>query len=302
MKKLLAIGVALAMAPASARAAAIYSTPGVPYKQDFNGLPTDAPHNGNLETVYADGWRDDVDPATTPEDDISIPGWYLYHPHWNPAFTAGEGGFNEHQRLRMGDGSSATGAFWLWGADASDPEKALGSLATDHLANPATGTSAAEHMFIALRITNNTNRRLDLLKVRFAGEQWRDGAVDPNFIDSISLQIVQPGAGGQIGVDNWFTRPVVPSVPFNAPVFGAVDAKVNGNGVGRRIISHTFGVNWLPGQDLWIRWADANGDGRDDGLAIDDVEVIAVPEPGMVWLSLAFAGAGLGFRRKRSRR
>ena len=63
------------------------------------------------------------------------------------------------------------------------------------------------------------------------------------------------------------------------------------------------GLNWQPGEDLWVRWADINDAGNDHGLAIDDVtfSAEAIPEPAtitMAGLALAavLAGAAGGRR------
>ena len=104
----------LAVGPA--KAAVMYTTPGSTYSQNFDTLPN-APTNTNLQLVSGSNpgpvkkWIDDS--ATPPGSDFSIVGWYLYHPQTQ----ASEGGTNEHQRVRLGDGSAIPGRF---GASARD--------------------------------------------------------------------------------------------------------------------------------------------------------------------------------------
>lgn len=270
------------------------------YFQSFDSLPTDAPNNGNLEEVYADGWQDDVNPALTPEDDISIPGWYLYHPQWTSGFTGGEGGFNEHQRLRMGDGRSNTGSFWLYGnGGASDAEKALGIQPSDNLANPAQSTSSAEFMYIGLRLTNNTSATIRRLNLTFVMEQWHDGVANPNEPDSLRVQVLSI-PGGIVTPDNWFTLSNQPAIgAAGARIIGTVNTVIDGNGDGRRVVSlNTGNLVWDRNQDLWFRWGMENGIGQDDGLAIDNVSISVVPEPSGVVL----AGLGIPIAMSMARR
>src|SRR5438046_2850742 len=112
MKRYLTGAVALvvgAMPIASALGAISYSTTGSTYSENFNSLPTDPPVNASLQGTgtgkYTNGWQDDT--TTVAGDHISIPGVYLYY----PTTTATEGGTNQHQRFREGNGQN-TGSFW----------------------------------------------------------------------------------------------------------------------------------------------------------------------------------------------
>jgi hypothetical protein len=67
--------------PATVKASVPYTTVGDLYTQSFNSFPTNVTSNAALEpTPYTSGWQDDVDPAASPQTDISIPGWHLFHP------------------------------------------------------------------------------------------------------------------------------------------------------------------------------------------------------------------------------
>jgi hypothetical protein len=146
----------------SAWGAISYTTSGATITENFDGLPTDAPNNGNLESVYTDGWRDDTNTTAT---SIGIQGWYLFH----PISPANENGFNGNQRFRMGVGQN-TGAFWGFASGgASDAEKALGSIGATTVA----GNGA--NMYIGMQLTNNTGQTLTSFTVTYDGEQYRDG-------------------------------------------------------------------------------------------------------------------------------
>ena len=83
-------------------------------------------HFPGLDDGNADdgGWRDD----TTQGVNASVPGWYLDH-RLDPSGT--EDGFNGHQRFRAGPGEN-TGAFYSFGTNTSDTDRALGNIASTH--------------------------------------------------------------------------------------------------------------------------------------------------------------------------
>lgn len=258
-----------------------YLTPGSTYTQDFTDLPDNTVSSGNIETTvglpagrvaYIDGWQDDVDASLTPENDLSLIGWYLFHP-LSPA--EGGNGFNDHQRIRFGTGASNTGSFYGFSTGGpTDDEKALGGV------NSNTLSAVGESMFIALRLVNNTGVTLNEFSLNYNGEQWRDGVASPANPETLSFAystVVTPqswtaGAG--------YTA--VPELDFTAPV-NAGDAGVNGNVAGRvnGIAKTVTGISWAPGTELWLRWRDVNVGGNDDGLAIDDLTFsAAIGTPG----------------------
>jgi hypothetical protein len=272
------------------QAAVSYTTPGAVYVQDFNGLPTNAPGNANIQSgtvtppteLYEDGWQDDVDASLSPEDDVSIRGWNLYH---SVDLGAGDGGVNGNQRLRFGPGNTSTGSFYAFAAGTSvtspgNSEKALGFLPS----NALTGTPPAmpdptvnnDHiLFMALRVTNDTGQTLTEFTLSYDGEQWRDGGSATPAAQSIDFSYkINPTNIHQIAgfVD-------VPQLTFTSPVFANTGggAAVDGNGVGKTSIPAftVTGLDWQPGQDLWLRWGDANNSGNDHGLAIDNVNFSA---------------------------
>lgn len=270
--------------------AIVYSAPGSLYSENFDSLPTQTTNNAALQpSPYVQGWMDDT---TTDLGHVSVPGWYLYH----PLMPAGaEIGFNGHQRLRIGFGQN-TGGFWGFGSDASDPEKALGSIGSTTVATNDTS------MYLALRLTNMTGAPLDSFTLVYDGEQWRDGeSTNPETL-SFDYSLGATTA-------NWFD-PATPFIPitalnFSSPSFtgtGNSGSSVNGNLEGRvpDISATVSGISWVPGTDLWLRWGDVQLSGglADDGLGIDTVRFVAVPEPASLWLAGLGAIAAFSQRRR----
>jgi hypothetical protein len=235
------------------------------YSQNFDGLPTTYANNGKVGDS-PDGWIDDT--ASPGANQFSIPGWYLYFPT-----STGEGGANGHQRFRFGNGRN-TGAFWGFGSSAADPEKALGSIGATTVSPNGT------EMYTALRLTNNTGVAQTSFTVSYDGEQWRDGnASTPETLRfDYALGATLSGMGAWNDPATAFTS--VPALNFTSPVFsGTTDSgtAVDGNTAGKvaGITGSVFNINWLPGQDLWLRWADPQlASFDDDGLAIDNVSFV----------------------------
>jgi len=275
-----------------ASAGIAYSTPGSTYSENFNGLPADIPGNdANIQANanYADGWQDDVVFTTSPEKDISVPGWHVWHPLAPTTGTPPENGFNDHQRLRNGPGAN-TGAFWLFGNAANNTEKALGSIGSTTVAGNNTS------MLIGLQLVNNTGQTLDSFTLTYAGEEWRDGqATTP---ETLIFEYSLNSTDATWNTTGTYTG--VAALNFTSPVAGGTGTSgtaVDGNVAGRvpNITATVTGLNWAAGSELWLRWSDPQVPSlADDGLAIDDVvfsaTAAAVPEAG----SFLFAGLVAG--------
>lgn len=268
-----------------------YSTPGSTYSQDFNSLPVNTPSSASIEGTYTSGWVDDS--TTIAGTQVSLPGWYLWHP-LDPG--AAENGSNSHQRLRFGTGNSSTGAFYGFATGgATDSEKAFGSLASNTLAGAGAG------MYFGLRLNNNTGLTLNSVTITYDGEQWRDGGAATPVAQSLSF-MYSTTATAMSDSDALFTT--VPSLNFTSPVFANTGsgAAVNGNvaGLVAGITATITGITWAPGTDLWLRWEDINDTGNDHGLAIDNFNfsAIAVPEPSSIALA-GFGAAALLISRRR---
>ena len=195
----------------------------------------------------------------------TLPGWFLYR---QPAPGV------DITTYAAGTGSSATGSFYSFGASGST-ERALGGVGSGgtYFGSPATGAVAG---WMAVGLVNGTGQTLTQFSVSFAGEQWRDGGAG----DTQTMRFEYGWGSSFTSVSSW----TAPGGTFDwaSPVVSGTAGAVDGNTTGRvngrgGLIS---GVNWAPGDTLWLRWVETNDPGNDHGLAIDDFSFLAmVPEP-----------------------
>jgi MYXO-CTERM domain-containing protein len=181
------------------------------------------------------------------------------------------------------NGSGNTGGVYSDGVSASAADRSLGALASNAL-TPAFG----------LVLVNTEAHSQDSITITFTGEQWRlanNGAV------ANTLTFAYGFGGGSITSSNFLSSAGMTSDARGNVVSGVATASPF-NVYSSTSISFTIsGVNWTPGQELYIRWQLPKMSGAGANLAIDDFSLTAVPAPGAMAL-LGVAGL-LGSRRRR---
>ncbi|MEX2215600.1 MAG: PEP-CTERM sorting domain-containing protein [Phycisphaeraceae bacterium] len=184
--------------------------------------------------------------------------------------------------------------------------QSLGIAGTNAVGDRALGaqnTDGAVVRHLGVQLVNNTGSTLTQFSLSYAGEQWRAVVGEGQDKLDFSYQVFTAGAGslGAAGYTNADT------LDFLAPIFSVGGSTpLDGNApANRALLGDTiFGLNWAPGEELWLRWSDSNpGTGaasRRSAMAVDDVSVSAnfVPEPATATLGL-LGLAGLMGRRRR---
>lgn len=263
------LGLGLSLA-ATLQAQVPYTQAGQAYSQDFNSLATSG--SGNA-------WVNDT----------TLPGWNLFRVTSNADSTP-----VALPTYNAGTGSGNGGGFYSFGSSGST-ERALGGLGsgtayfgggTGSAALPAGATVG----WIALGLRNETGITFGGFTLGFDGEQWRDGGAAVPNAQSMGFEY---GFGTSFGEVATWTDPGA-AFHVTSPVFQNTSngAAVDGNAAGRTpgLGGTVSGLEWSPGETLWLRWAERNETGSDHGLAIDNLAFSTVPEPEEY---AAFAGAGL---------
>lgn len=177
-----------------------------------------------------------------------------------------ETGTNANTLYRVGTGTSTSGDTYSYGASGNS-ERAWGGL----------NSSSLDSVIIGARYTNNTGSTIGSLTITYTGEQWRkvSGRLTPDsvsFYYSLNAGSLSFNSGTWVG--NTALNFITPAVNYGSGVTaGSLDGNVAAN---RQTISVTItGLSITNGQSIWLAWVDRDVFGTDDGLAIDDVRVVA---------------------------
>jgi endonuclease/exonuclease/phosphatase family metal-dependent hydrolase len=218
---------------ACAPAVAQVSISGGAYSQNFNSLAISGTSN----------------PWT---DNSTLPGWYLSKTAGGAAVTT----------YRADAGTSIAGAIYSYGSGSST-ERALGSIASVTPGNLAFG----------VRFTNDTPGTITNLLVTYTGEQWRNGGNDDVNALAFSYRIGSSLTNSDAANANAWTS--FPALTFNSPTISTNASALDGNVSSNRQVftGVSLTVSIAPGQEMFLRWFDANDLGNDYGLAVDDLTV-----------------------------
>ncbi|MBN8457963.1 MAG: PEP-CTERM sorting domain-containing protein [Verrucomicrobia bacterium] len=191
-----------------------------------------------------------------------------------------ETGSSANTTYTAGTGSGNAGDTYSFGPSGSS-DRALGGLQSGSVV-PTFGAS----------FTNNVGASTIDITITYTGEQWRLGATGRE--DRLDFEYSANATSLTTGTWTSYN-----SLDFVAPVTSGTTGALNGNTSPNRttgITATITGLSVTVGGTFWIRWKDFNATGADDGLAVDDFSITAVPET-----SAALLGAlgVLGMLRRR---
>ncbi|MES2374439.1 MAG: T9SS type A sorting domain-containing protein [Bacteroidota bacterium] len=220
---------------------AAYTVPGNLYNQNFDGLP-------NSGTFALTG-KGPFNLANNPISGAGLTGWQLLM----------SAGTNANAGFAMGTGSSTGNGVYSLGA-AGSVERALGSLSS------STGIYAFGMVFI-----NQTGGILNSFTLSFTAEQWRKGGSGNKNTWAFHYKTGPISHIDQTGLQD------EPNLNFSSINTTTTAASLNGNlPENRQTISYTVnGITWKPGEQLLLRWDDADETGSDDMVAIDNLSFSA---------------------------
>ena len=173
-----------------------------------------------------------------------------------------------------GSGASANGRLYSYGLPASS-ERALGANAT---ANTTVG--------FGTWFVNTSSDTFGSVTLSFDREIWRTQAVATDQ----SLAFSYGFASGGIGTGNFITNGLMTayaalnatSPSFYASLYAGVSGFTDPSTNMVPVSATITGLNWAPGDSLFIRWNDTLDVGSNAGIAIDNLDMkttVVVPEP-----------------------
>jgi hypothetical protein len=146
--------------------------------------------------------------------------------------------------------------------------------------------------------TNTTGSTVNSLTISFMTEQYRTGSSN-----TANETLV---FGYQLGGTDVFNGTFIPFSALDVQEIltgSTTSAAVDGNApANSALVTATLNnLNWANGQNLVIRWLDTFDSGTNALLAIDDISIVAVPEPTIIALAGATVVAvGWYYHRRRA--
>lgn len=214
----------------------IYTTAGASYSQHFDGLPA----TGSFSLTG----KGPLAVSAAPINAINLSGWQLW-------MTAGS---NTNAGFATGTGSSTGNGVYSLGNSGS-AERALGSLSS------STGVYA-----FGLVLTNQTGNLLNSFTIGFTAEQWRKGgSTNPNtWTFHYKTGIISQVDEDSLQEDS--------RLNFSSVNTSSSGSSLNGNlPANQQTVSFTIsGISWRNGEQLLLRWDDADETGSDDIMAMDN--------------------------------
>lgn len=219
----------------------IYSTAGASYNQRFDGLPA----TGSFSLTG----RGPLALSAAPINAGTLSGWQI----WMMA------GSNSNAVFAPGTGTATGNGVYSLG-NSSTTERALGTLSS------STGIYA-----FGLILTNQTGNQLNSFTIGFTAEQWRKGGSTNKNTWTFHYKT---GIISQLDEDSLQEDS---HLNFSSVNTSSPGSSLNGNlPANQQTVSFTVsGINWRNGEQLLLRWDDADETGSDDIMAMDDFEFSA---------------------------
>jgi len=172
------------------------------------------------------------------------------------------GGGRDNEQYAADAGTGNTGDTYSYGST-GNADRALGGLASGTLQS-----------VFGVVFSNNTGTSITSLNITYTGEQWRVGGGSPPAGPQRLTFAYVVGTSPTLSS----TATPVEALDFISPISGVAAGALDGNLAANRTTltqTITFATPVEAGQQILLRWTDANDTGNDHGLAIDDLTVTA---------------------------
>lgn len=220
---------------------AVYALAGATYTQSFDGLPASG--------SFSPAGKGPLALTAAPINAANLAGWQ----YW---MTSGS---NTNAVFAVGTGSSTGNGTYSLGSSAA-ADRSLGSLAA----------SSGVYSF-GFIVTNNTGLPLNSCTISFTAEQWRRGGSGNRNAWTFRYK-----TGTFTGIDQNDCS-VEHALDFGSIQTATGASALNGNlPENQQLVSFILrGIRWNPGEQLLLRWDDADESGSDDVCAIDNFSFTA---------------------------
>ena len=234
------------------------------YSQNFDSLP------GTTNNTLNSTWT----------DNSTLPGWYAS----KTTFSVTDGTVGGTAATFDSTSTTANNVGLFSFGTAASTDRALGVRATSNFA----GNDPVLH---GVRLVNNTSQTLTKFTITYTGEQWFKSSVATAHTLLLDYQL----GASSISAGTWTAAS---AGTFTAPIAtGTTATALNGNTTANRTVKVAVvtGVSWAPGQELWVRFRDANESGNEQGLAVDDFSFLADNESALFYNgSTSYVTMGFG--------
>ena len=234
------------------------------YSQNFDSLP------GTTNNTLNSTWT----------DNSTLPGWYAN----KTTFSVTDGTVGGTAATFDSTTTTANNVGLFSFGTAASTDRALGVRATSNFA----GNDPVLH---GVRLVNNTSQTLTKFTITYTGEQWFKSSVATGHTLLLDYQL----GASSISAGTWTAAS---AGTFTAPIAtGTTATALNGNTTANRTVKVAVvtGVSWAPGQELWVRFRDANESGNEQGLAVDDFSFLADNESALFYNgSTSYVTMGFG--------
>jgi autotransporter-associated beta strand protein len=261
---------------------------GSTYTQNFDTLPNSGTFTYTKQTTLA--------PLAVPNNSGgTLQGW-----EFDNAFPT-----TPTPRFIVDDGAAAstTGSAYSYGSsktDTGDTDPGNGTTASADRSLGALASGSADPEFGVI-LVNNTSTNYNQLTLNYTGEQWHENTGAQNILAfSYSTSAADITTAGAFTTAN--------SLNFDALYYGmnyknaagtpgtiTAAARSDGNATGNNeAIGGTINIigGWAPGQTLVLKWSDQDVAGSNQGLAIENLSVLAgvAPSHNLTWNATGGSG------------
>lgn len=211
------------------------------YNQSFDGLP--------ITGTFTLSGKGPFLLSASPVSALNLTGWQVWM----------HSGSNANAGFLPGTGSGAGNGIYSFGSSGSS-DRCLGSLSS------STGIYS-----MGLVLTNLTGTALNQFTLAFTAEQWRKGG---------STQKNRWRFGFKTGSFSSINQADImaePNLDYGSVITTSGAGSLNGNLAANQMpVRYTVNdIKWLPGEQLLLRWDDADESGSDDGMGIDNFSFTA---------------------------